>query len=210
MYIPLRLFCLKSLRKPIRYGLTKPARFPMELTAAMPAAAALPRKNEVGSDPEERRAREHADCSQREERDGDSRIVRCKRCNHEADGSTECRDHQVPAALAVPIGTPSTQDHHDDRYQEGNGTEQSGGEIVLHTSGLHQRGHPEREAVLTHHETEIDRTHRPDAVVLEDSTQRVGTLFLATGVGFDIPLQHELFLFGEPLCFADPVIKKKQ
>ena len=90
----------------------------MELTAAMPAAAALPRKNEVGSDQKSGAHVSTPAAAEREERDGDSRIVRRKRCHHEADGSAECRDHQVPAALAMPIGTPSTQDHRNDRYQE--------------------------------------------------------------------------------------------
>src|SRR5687767_13809470 len=39
-----------SMIEPIMYGLTKPARFPTELITAMPAAAAVPPRNDVGSD----------------------------------------------------------------------------------------------------------------------------------------------------------------
>ena len=35
--------------QPIRVGLTKPARFPVELINAIPAAAAVPPRKEVGS-----------------------------------------------------------------------------------------------------------------------------------------------------------------
>ena len=37
------------LRKPMMVGLKKPPRLPVQLTSAMPAAAALPPRNDVGS-----------------------------------------------------------------------------------------------------------------------------------------------------------------
>ena len=54
-----------SLIQPIAYGPTKPARLPIELMMAMPAAAAAPERNGGRQRPEHRQVGEHAEAGRR-------------------------------------------------------------------------------------------------------------------------------------------------
>src|ERR1700679_496210 len=148
--------CVTVFSHPTTVGLTKPARLPVALINAMPAAAPVPPRKDVGNAQNMGKAviTPEAASVKRQAKQRDIRIVARIRAQHE----TRCRhalgQHDVPAAFTRAVSMAADYDHRDQGGKIRHDREQPDGESVRDARTLDDGRLPEANRVRAHHDTE--------------------------------------------------------
>ena len=143
-------------------GLKKPPRLPVQLMSAMPAAAALPPRNDVGAPRTSPIRGDDSGDSEHETEHRDGRVAAGLGAEDKTDCSHDVWHDDVPASLASSVGVASNEHHADKRAGVRDGGEQADVECVLDAGLADDGGLPETDGVGAHLHAEEDCAEEPD------------------------------------------------
>ena len=175
----------------------------MEAISAMPAAAAGPVRNVAGRHQNTGKGGHDARRRQREQQHGGEHMAGVQRAQRHGGRARQCRQHDVPAPLAAPVGADAVEQQRSDGKGIGNGREQADLGRAPDPGLADDGGQPEADGIGGHHQAQVDHAQQPDPAAGQRRPQRM--VGLGQPVAVEVGAQHALVARRQPLGRLDAV-----